>query len=171
MSDSSSKQASILDWLKALIPGYSGYLKLENRRENDRRTRQYISERISDCKNLLHEHLKVYLDRAELDAIATGDKLRSGLEMLQQQVDSQIDGYSSWFTDETAKESMLDRLSELDAATVSDIDRLAKFLADPTVPTTEKLQVDVPKALEVCRELRDKLERRKKILRGEIANS
>jgi hypothetical protein len=66
---------------------------------------------------------------------------------------------------------MLDRLSELDAATVSDIDRLAKFLADPTVPTTEKLQVDVPKALEVCRELRDKLERRKKILRGEIANS
>lgn len=170
MSDSSSKQVSIMDWLKVLIPGYSGYLKLEHRRENDRRTRQYISERISDCKKLLHEHLKVYLDHAELDAIASGDKLRSGLEMLQQQVDSQIDTYSTWFTDETAKGSVLDRLSELDASTVSDIDRIAKYLADPTVPTTEKLNVDIPKALEICRELRDKLERRAKLLRGENEN-
>lgn len=171
MSDSSSKHLSIMDWLKSLIPGYSGYLKLENRRENDRRTRQYISERISDCKKLLHDHLKVYLDRAELDAIASGDKLRSGLDMLQKQVDSQIDGNSKWFTDQEANANTLDRLSELDASTISDIDRIAKYLADPTIPTTETLHIDIPKALEVCGELREKLERRAKILLGEIAGS
>lgn len=171
MSDSTSKQTSIMDWLRSLIPGYSGYLKMETRRENDRRTRQYISERIADCQKLLNEHLKVYLENAELESIAAGDKLRSGLIMLQQKVESQIDANSSWFSDQTVKSLMLDRLSELDAATISDIDRIAKHLADPTVPTTEKLQVDVSKALEVCLELRDKLERRAKILRGEIAST
>ena len=45
-----SDDDSMLSNLSRLIPGYGAYREQESRREDDRRTRQFLSKRLADCK-------------------------------------------------------------------------------------------------------------------------
>jgi len=162
-----AKSGGMLDWLKSMIPGYSGYQEFETRREDDRKTRKFLVDRLQEYKRLSQSYTKNFLQSAQLDQIAKGEKLRSDIDALQQKIEASVDGKSNWFTQSKPDAAMSLRLSQIDAAIVADLERLAKFLADPEVPSLEPLVVDLDKASESLGEMRSKWERRLSILRGE----
>ncbi|GEM_PF-2181489 len=162
-----AKSSGIIDWLKSMIPGYSGYQEFESRREDDRKTRKFLIERLQEYKRLSQSYTKNFLQSAQLDQIAKGEKLRADIDMLQQKIEATVDGNSNWFTQSKLDASISLKMSQLDAGIVADLERLGKFLADPEVPSLEPLVVDLDKASESLNEMRTKWERRNSILRGE----
>lgn len=162
-----AKSSGMLDWLKSMIPGYSGYQQVEGRREDDRKTRKFLIDRLQEYKRLSQSYTKNFLQSAQLDQIAKGEKLRADIDSLQQKIEATVDGNSNWFTQSKPDPAISLKLSQLDAAIVSDLERLGKFLADPEVPSLEPLVVDLDKASEALGEMRSKWERRNSILRGE----
>ena len=157
----------MLAWLKSLIPGYSGYQQMETRREDDRKTRKFLLDRLQEYKRLSQSYTKNFLQSAQLDQIAKGEKLRSEIDALQQKIDSTVDGGSGWLVSQKLDSSACQRLSQLDVSMVADLERIGKYLADPEVPSLEPLVVDLEKASEALSEMRSKWERRNSILRGE----
>lgn len=162
-----AKTGSMLEWLKSMIPGYSGYQQLESRREDDRKTRKFLVDRLQEYKRLSQSYTKNFLQAAQLDQIAKGEKLRSDIDSLQQKIEATVDGNSNWFTQSKLDADVSLRLSQLDAAIVSDLERVGKYLADPDVPSLEPLVVDLDRASDALSEMRSKWERRHSILRGE----
>ena len=162
-----AKSGGMLDWLKSMIPGYSGYQEFESRREDDRKTRKFLVDRLQEYKRLSQGYTKNFLQSAQLDQIAKGEKLRADIDALQQKIEASVSGKSNWFTQSKPDAGTSLRLSQLDAAIVADLERLAKYLADPGVPSLEPLVVDLDKASESLSEMRTKWERRLAILRGE----
>lgn len=162
-----AKTGSMLEWLKSMIPGYSGYQQLESRREDDRKTRKFLVDRLHEYKRLSQSYTKNFLQAAQLDQIAKGEKLRSDIDSLQQKIEATVDGNSNWFTQSKLDANVSLNLSQLDAAIVSDLERVGKYLADPDVPSLEPLVVELDKAAEALSEMRSKWERRNSILRGE----
>lgn len=162
-----AKSGGMLDWLKSMIPGYSGYQEFESRREDDRKTRKFLVDRLQEYKRLSQGYTKNFLQSAQLDQIAKGEKLRADIDALQQKIEASVSGKSNWFTQSKPDAATSLRLSQLDAAIVADLERLAKYLADPEVPSLEPLVVDLDKASESLGEMRTKWERRLAILRGE----
>lgn len=162
-----AKTGSMLEWLKSMIPGYSGYQQLESRREDDRKTRKFLVDRLQEYKRLSQSYTKNFLQAAQLDQIAKGEKLRSDIDSLQQKIEATVDGNSNWFTQSKLDADVSLRLSQLDAAIVSDLERVGKYLADPDVPSLEPLVVDLDRASDSLSEMRSKWERRNSILRGE----
>jgi hypothetical protein len=162
-----AKTGSMLEWLKSMIPGYSGYQQLESRREDDRKTRKFLVDRLQEYKRLSQSYTKNFLQAAQLDQIAKGEKLRSDIDSLQQKIEATVDGNSNWFTQSKLDANVSLNLSQLDAAIVSDLERVGKYLADPDVPSLEPLVVELDKAAEALSEMRSKWERRNSILRGE----
>jgi len=153
--------------LASIIPGYSSYLDREKRLDDDLRTRKYLASRLQACKQLLQAHLKNQLQAAKLDEIARGEKLRVELDTIQQKVESVASGNSNWFVPSKITTEVAQSLSQLDSAIVSDLDRVAKYLADPNVPALEGLQVNIEEAISAASDLRLKWERRVKLMRGE----
>lgn len=153
--------------LASIIPGYSSYLDREKRLDDDSRTRKYLASRLQACKQLLQTHLKSLLQAAKLDEIALGEKLRVELDTIQQKIESVASGNSNWFVPSKITHEVAQTLSQLDSAMVSDLDRVAKALADPNVPSVEPLQVNIEEAIRAASELRLKWERRVKLMRGE----
>ncbi|MBL8869555.1 MAG: hypothetical protein JNK90_07155 [Planctomycetaceae bacterium] len=162
-----AKSGGIIDWLKSMIPGYSGYQEFESRRDDDRKTRKFLIERLQEYKRLSQSYTKNFLQSAQLDQIAKGEKLRADIDMLQQKIEATVDGNSNWFTQSKPDAAISLKMSQLDAGIVADLERLGKFLADPEVPSLEPLVVDLDKASESLNEMRTKWERRNSILRGE----
>lgn len=162
-----AKTGSMLEWLKSMIPGYSGYQQLESRREDDRKTRKFLVDRLQEYKRLSQSYTKNFLQAAQLDQIAKGEKLRADIDSLQQKIEATVDGNSNWFTQSKLDAEVSLRLSQLDAAIVSDLERVGKYLADPDVPSLEPLVVELDKAADALSEMRSKWERRNSILRGE----
>lgn len=162
-----AKTGSMLEWLKSMIPGYSGYQQLESRREDDRKTRKFLVDRLHEYKRLSQSYTKNFLQAAQLDQIAKGEKLRSDIDSFQQKIEATVDGNSNWFTQSKLDADVSLRLSQLDAAIVSDLERVGKYLADPDVPSLEPLVVDLDRASDALSEMRSKWERRNSILRGE----
>lgn len=162
-----AKSGGIIDWLKSMIPGYSGYQEFESRRDDDRKTRKFLIERLQEYKRLSQSYTKNFLQSAQLDQIAKGEKLRADIDMLQQKIEAAVEGNSNWFTQSKPDAAISLKMSQLDAGIVADLERLGKFLADPEVPSLEPLVVDLDKASESLNEMRTKWERRNSILRGE----
>lgn len=162
-----AKSGGMLDWLKSMIPGYSGYEQFETRREDDRKTRKFLIDRLQEYKRLSQTYTKNFLQSAQLDQIAQGERLRSDIDSLQQKIEATVDGNSNWFMQSKPEPAVSLKLSQLDAAIVADLERLGKYLADPEVPSIEPLVVDLDKAAESLSEMRSKWERRNSILRGE----
>jgi hypothetical protein len=162
-----AKSGGMLEWLKSLIPGYSGYQKIESRKEDDRKTRKFLIDRLQEYKRLLQSYTKNFLQSAQLDQIAAGEKLRADIDALQQKIEAAVEGNSNWFVRPQEDPVATNRLSQLDAAIVADLERLGKYLADPEVPSVEPLVVDLEKAAESLAEMRSKWERRATVLRGE----
>lgn len=109
-----------LEEIALQIPGYSGYLRREARRDADRSARAHLATALKSAKDLVGrtktERSKAG-DLASLGALETASDRLSRVISKVQNADS---GYAGFFDSGKVDEAMLDTLYQLDLALVSE---------------------------------------------------
>ncbi|MEY4085803.1 MAG: hypothetical protein RL074_1590 [Bacteroidota bacterium] len=72
----SQRKINILDKIGRLIPGYSGYAVRDEKRNTDKRTREFIALSIQQSENLIIQHQKVLINKGEIQQTKEWETVR-----------------------------------------------------------------------------------------------
>ena len=95
-----SRHAQNKGWLESMvqkIPGFSGYLAKEDRRESDYLARKWMADRLQQAKRGLDDTLRKLVDDSQLDALPAWERIRTRLDGLISKIRSAERGYSGFF--------------------------------------------------------------------------
>jgi hypothetical protein len=107
-----------------MLPGYNSYLESENRRQEDRKARGYLSERLQECKADLQSYVKGRLAVGDLDSVLAGEKLREQINHVQSKTLAAFEGYSAKFESRKIDAEVLKRIADFDSDLIAVVDRL-----------------------------------------------
>jgi hypothetical protein len=146
-----SRHAQKKNWLESIaqsIPGFSGYLDREDRREGDALTRKWLEDRLQQSKRGLDERLRSLLDAGQLDALPAWERVRSRLDGFMNKIRSAERGYSGFFDFVKVTEDELDQVYQLDSGLVADVRAWAELVEQPGEATAQAA-ADLLRKLEV----------------------
>ncbi len=121
---------SIIRKIAEFIPGYGGYLEQEDRRRDDRLTREFLVRRITNCKHNLDDIGKQAIAAGDIELPAKLQPLHDKLDLAQSRLASAVEGYAGWFNDRKVDADVLAEVAELDAGLVSLVDQLDELADD-----------------------------------------
>ena len=119
-----SQDDSLLNDLMKRIPGYGGYRERELRRDDDRATRAFLAERLSDCKTALDKLSKKAVADGDFDAPLTIEQLHSRVDHAQSRIRAAVEGYAAWFDRREVDAELLEKIASLDANLISVVDQI-----------------------------------------------
>ena len=146
-----SRHAQKKNWLESIaqsIPGFSGYLDREDRRESDALTRKWLENRLQQSKRGLDERLRSLVDAGQLDALPAWERVRSRLDGFMNKIRSAERGYSGFFDFVKVTEDELDQVYQLDSGLVADVRAWAELVEQPGEATAQAA-ADLLRKLEV----------------------
>ncbi len=157
-------------WLERIlghIPGFSGYLQRERRREADALQRNFLADRLQRSKRAIDTVTRELTARGMIDLLGDFDRLRGQLDKLMAQIRGAMHGYSGFFDLVQIDEKALDRVYEHDADMLDRVEELAEMIED--LPR-ERDPAEIAGRVQKCREQADEVERvfamRAEILQG-----
>jgi len=150
---------SSLDLLTKFIPGFASYRSEQKRRDDDLAVREYLANRLQECKRDLQSFMTPLVEQANFNAITQGEKLRNAIELVQAKVRATVEGYSSWFETTRIDEAKLKQIVDLDNDLVGVIDRLQHEISSLSAASAK-----FEAAAEVVTQLRDRFLRRNELL-------
>ncbi|MCA9127337.1 MAG: hypothetical protein KDB22_09630 [Planctomycetales bacterium] len=121
---------SLMSQLMRLLPGYGGYRDRESRREDDRITRQFLSQRLNDCKSACDLLGNQAVSAGNLELPSVLESVRARIEGVRNRLDSAVEGYSGWFTTHSVDVELLQRVCEADQRLVSYVDQIDNLLRE-----------------------------------------
>ncbi|MFO0922555.1 MAG: hypothetical protein U0905_08740 [Pirellulales bacterium] len=157
-----STPSNPLESLAKLIPGYSGHLQLEKRREDDRMMRAFLSRRLRECKTSLDRNLRALAEVNPLQGVAEGEKIRKSIHHIQNRLDSAVEGYASWFDQRVVDDELLKRVADTDAGLVGLVDRLHQ-----AIDMKSKNGMDIVVVESLLSQMEQRIDKRHEILHGD----
>lgn len=152
------KQRSTLEEIALQIPGYSGYMRREARREADRSARAALVAALKSAKDHAGRVKTAAATRGDLSALGPLENATDRLSRAISRVQNADSGYAGFF-DAALAESTLDSLYQLDLALISEaraVDEAASSLDTATVSAlTERID-----------RFESEFDRRRSILKG-----
>jgi hypothetical protein len=129
-------EKNFLEKIASYIPGVGGYRERENRRETDRRVREFLALRLDEGRTGLNALRNQATDAGELKALDAIGKLDRILQKSVSSLRFADYGFSGLFDQMKIREAELDQVYAYDAALVTDVIALSDTLrADQrTVP-------------------------------------
>lgn len=121
-------EKNFLEKLASEIPGLAGYRERENRRETDRRIREYLAKRLDDGRARLNELRNLATDAGELRSLDAIGRLDRTLQKSVSSLRFADYGFSGLFDQLKIREVELDQIYAYDAALVSDVISLSDAL-------------------------------------------
>jgi hypothetical protein len=151
-----------------IIPGYGAYRAQQSRRDDDRRTREFLAQRLNDCK--------AALDRLSLQAVAAGDlelpmqleRLRQRIDVVRSRIASAPEGYAGWFGDREVDAELLEKIGQLDASLVSIVDQIDAAARAAGGTDGESAKLDWVQVAELVDRLQGRMDRRNELLRDGV---
>ena len=119
---------NFLEKLASEIPGLAGYRERENRRETDRRIREYLAKRLDDGRAHLNELRNQATDAGELRRLDEIGRLDRTLQKSVSSLRFADYGFSGLFDQLKIREAELDQIYAYDASLVADVISLADAL-------------------------------------------
>ncbi len=110
----SQRKINILDKIGRLIPGYTGYAILDEKRNTDKKTREFIALSIQLSENLIIQHQKELLNKNEIQQMKEWETVRKLLNTLYSKIKNTSYGESSFFSENQLKEEELDMIYSFD---------------------------------------------------------
>jgi hypothetical protein len=147
------------------IPGFSGYLEKEYRRESDALARNWLADRLQRAKRGLDEYGHTLVNLGQIDQLAVLERMRARLDRAINRMRAQMPGYSGFFDYVQVDQGLLDDIYEHDLAMITRVDALAQRLEQ--LPGSEQAPLQVVPAIqsEVDQVLAD-IDRREDLLKG-----
>ena len=110
----SQRKINILDKIGRLIPGYTGYAIRDEKRNTDKKTREFIALSIQLSENLIIQHQKELLNKNEIKQMKEWETVRKLLNTLYSKIKNTSYGESSFFSENQLKEEELDMIYSFD---------------------------------------------------------
>ena len=110
----SQRKINILDKIGRLIPGYTGYAIRDEKRNTDKKTREFIALSIQQSENLIIQHQKELLNKNEIKQMKEWETVRKLLNTLYSKIKNTTYGESSFFSENQLKEEELDMIYSFD---------------------------------------------------------
>ena len=156
------EKGSLLKDLAKLIPGYGTYVEQESRRNDDRLVRDFVCERLSDCKSKMIKIGQAALESGDLDAPTKTEKVREELDRAQSRLKSAVEGYAGWFGHREVNAELLKEICDLDSNLVSLVDQ-ADALGQSAM---EGGEANWGELKEIVERLHGRIDRREQLLKS-----
>jgi len=123
------------NWLERLgdkIPGYSGYVAKERRRDVDKLHREHLAERLRLAKQPLNDLMRELSSTGRLFEVGPIDRVLKKLDQIENRVRFASYGYAGFFDAAKIEGPQLDRIYQFDLALVEKVEafeRQARELA------------------------------------------
>ena len=122
------------NWLEKLgdkIPGYSGYVAKERRRDVDKMHREHLAERLRAAKQPLTDVMRELSSSGRLFEVGPVDRVLKKLDQVENRIRFASYGYAGFFDEVKIEEPQLDLIYRFDLSLiekVEEFERLAREL-------------------------------------------
>ena len=130
MSSNPSDQRNWIERLSSKIPGYSGYVDRERRRDVDKAHREHLADKLRSLKTPLTDFMREMTNSGRLLEVGPLDSAIKKLDQLENRVRFASYGYSGFFDVVKIEQAQLDSIYQFDLALVEHIDKIEAKLAD-----------------------------------------
>lgn len=121
------------NWLERLadkIPGYSGYVDRERRRDIDKLHRTHLADRLRGLKTPLTNVVRDLTSGGRLMEVGPLDRITKKLDALENRVRYASYGYAGFFDVVKIEQPQLDGLYQFDLSLVEHVDKLEAKIGD-----------------------------------------
>lgn len=129
----SSKTTDTRNWIERLsskIPGYSGYVDRERRRDIDKLHREHLADRLRGLKTPLTDVMRELTNTGRLFEVGPVDAAIKKLDHLENRVRFASYGYAGFFDVVKIEEAQLDSIYKFDLALVEHVDKIEAKLSE-----------------------------------------
>ena len=119
--------STVRDWIDKLsskIPGYSGYVDREHRRDMDKRHRESLANRLRSVKAPLTDVMKDLSDSGRLFEVTPVDTALKKLDKIENRIRFASYGYAGFFDAVKIEQPQLDMIYRFDLALVEQVEKL-----------------------------------------------
>jgi hypothetical protein len=121
------------NWLERLgdkIPGYSGYVARERRRDIDKLHREHLADRLRAAKQPVNEVMRELTSGGRLFEIGPLERVLKKVDQIENRVRFASYGYSGFFDVVKIEEPQLDRIYRFDLALVEKVEEVERRAAE-----------------------------------------
>jgi hypothetical protein len=162
------KVSGDMDPLKKIlskIPGFSGYMERQARRDSDKLLREAIFLRFRELENRVSELQREFIEQGEIAHIGKLEASALQLRTFADRIRTATRGYSSLFEAVKINEEELARLYAFDAALLERVDEVERAIAHIQASMgTDGLQAALRNLDSVTRECLEALNRREEVV-------
>lgn len=130
MSSNSSDTRSWIERLSSKIPGYSGYVDRERRRDIDKLHREHLANRLRALKAPLTDITRELTNAGRLFEVGPVDAAIKKLDHLENRVRFATYGYAGFFDVVKIEQAQLDSIYRFDLALVEHVDKIEAELSE-----------------------------------------
>lgn len=130
MSSDSVDQRNWIERLTSKIPGYSGYVDRERRRDVDKLHREHLADRLRSLKSPLTEVVRELTNTGRMLEVGPVDAAIKRLDQLENRVRFASYGYAGFFDVVKIEQPQLDLIYRFDLALVDNVDQIEGKVAE-----------------------------------------
>jgi hypothetical protein len=119
--------STLRDWIDKLsskIPGYSGYMDRESRRDMDKLHRENLANRLRSLKAPLTEVMKDLSNNGRLFEVTPVDSAIKKLDKIENRIRFASYGYAGFFDAVKIEQAQLDMIYRFDLALIEQVEKL-----------------------------------------------
>ena len=121
-----SDQRNWLERLGEKIPGYSGYVEKERRRDIDKLHREHLADRLRATKQPLNDLMRELSSSGRLFEVGPVDRVMKKIDQIENRVRFASYGYAGFFDVVKIQEPQLDAIYRFDLALVEKVEELER---------------------------------------------
>lgn len=110
------------------VPGFKGYIKMEDRRTADKMVREVVADRYQEKLDQLTAVMNEFIDRGDLEFVDKMEGVAVKIRTFIDKIRHAAYGYSGFFDAIRIDESKLERLYDYDQALLDGIDKIGETL-------------------------------------------
>lgn len=156
------KTPALLRALGHLIPGYSGYVRREGRRDTDKILRETIARRLDEVKAPIDDIIRERTAGGSLEGLSDLNLLKTHLATTADMIRYASYGASGLFDLVQVKEQDLDNLHQFDLSIAQDADNVAKKVE--SLASAENADAESRAIIKEVDQLQEKIRARDKII-------
>jgi hypothetical protein len=129
MSSNTTAGRNWIERLSSKIPGYSGYIDRERRRDIDKLHREHLANRLRGLKTPLTDLMRDLTNNGRLFEVGSVDSTIKKLDHLENRIRFASYGYAGFFDVVKIEQPQLDAIYQFDLALVELVDNIESRIA------------------------------------------
>jgi hypothetical protein len=125
-----SEQRNWLERLGDKIPGYSGYVAKERRRDIDKLHREHLADRLRSAKQPVNDAVRELSSSGRLFEVGPLDRALKKIDHIENRVRFASYGYAGFFDVQKIEEPQLERIYRFDLALVEKVEALERVAGE-----------------------------------------